>query len=107
MKLRLERREKATIVSIFTVISIATLIGSLASASIAGTSAALAGLVIVAFTFGLRHGMDADHIAAIDNITRKLINEGKRRSSRPSRSYKPQEQFWAQPCQGPSFGSSD
>ncbi len=31
-----------------------------------------------AFTLGLRHGVDADHIAAVDNVTRKLMQEGKR-----------------------------
>lgn len=33
---------------------------------------------LLAFTFGLRHGVDADHIAAIDNVTRKLMQENKR-----------------------------
>ena len=28
---------------------------------------------VLAFSFGLRHAVDADHIAAIDNVTRKLI----------------------------------
>jgi nickel/cobalt transporter (NiCoT) family protein len=32
----------------------------------------------LAYTFGLRHGVDADHIAAIDNVTRKLMQEGRR-----------------------------
>ena len=32
----------------------------------------------LAYTFGLRHAVDADHIAAIDNVTRKLMQEGKR-----------------------------
>jgi len=36
------------------------------------------GLAITAYVLGLRHGFDADHIAAIDNTTRKLLNEGKR-----------------------------
>ncbi|HEV2448976.1 MAG TPA: HoxN/HupN/NixA family nickel/cobalt transporter [Thermoplasmata archaeon] len=36
------------------------------------------GLGITAYILGLRHGFDADHIAAIDNTTRKLLNEGKR-----------------------------
>jgi high-affinity nickel-transport protein len=36
------------------------------------------GTGLLAFTFGLRHGVDADHIAAIDNVTRKLMQEGKR-----------------------------
>ena len=31
---------------------------------------------ILAFTFGLRHAVDADHIAAIDNVSRKLISDG-------------------------------
>jgi high-affinity nickel-transport protein len=38
----------------------------------------LFGLYILAYTLGLRHALDADHLAAIDNVTRKLINEGKR-----------------------------
>lgn len=31
----------------------------------------------LAYTFGLRHAVDADHIAAVDNVTRKLMQEGK------------------------------
>src|SRR5579862_3226492 len=38
----------------------------------------LIGTAFLAYTFGLRHAVDADHIAAIDNVTRKLIQEGKR-----------------------------
>ncbi|KTD34719.1 high-affinity nickel-transport protein [Legionella moravica] len=33
---------------------------------------------VLAYTFGLRHAVDADHIAAIDNVTRKLMQEGKK-----------------------------
>ena len=36
------------------------------------------GVAGVAYTLGLRHAFDADHISAIDNTTRKLMNEGKR-----------------------------
>ena len=32
----------------------------------------------LAYTLGMRHAFDADHIAAIDNTTRKLVSEGKR-----------------------------
>jgi nickel/cobalt transporter (NiCoT) family protein len=39
---------------------------------------ALAGLGTLAYTLGLRHAFDADHIAAIDNTTRKLLHDGKR-----------------------------
>jgi high-affinity nickel-transport protein len=39
---------------------------------------ALTGLATLAYTFGLRHAFDADHIAAIDATTRKLLQDGKR-----------------------------
>jgi nickel/cobalt transporter (NiCoT) family protein len=36
------------------------------------------GVGLTAYTLGLRHAFDADHIAAIDNTTRKLMSEGRR-----------------------------
>jgi nickel/cobalt transporter (NiCoT) family protein len=36
------------------------------------------GIGLTAYTLGLRHAFDADHIAAIDNTTRKLMNDGQR-----------------------------
>ena len=36
------------------------------------------GTALLAYTLGLRHAVDADHIAAIDNVTRKLMQEGRR-----------------------------
>ncbi len=36
------------------------------------------GTAFLAYTFGLRHAVDADHIAAIDNVTRKLMQQGQR-----------------------------
>lgn len=38
----------------------------------------LIGTAVLAYSLGLRHALDADHIAAIDNVTRKLMQEGKR-----------------------------
>jgi high-affinity nickel-transport protein len=38
----------------------------------------LLGTAALAYTFGLRHAVDADHIAAIDNVTRKLMQDGQR-----------------------------
>lgn len=35
-------------------------------------------LGILSYFFGVRHGFDADHLAAIDNATRKLMQEGKK-----------------------------
>src|SRR4051794_36612577 len=36
------------------------------------------GIGVTAYTLGMRHAFDADHIAAIDNTTRKLMGEGQR-----------------------------
>jgi nickel/cobalt transporter (NiCoT) family protein len=44
----------------------------------ARSNPALAGLGTLAYTFGLRHAFDADHIAAIDNTTRKFLTDEKR-----------------------------
>jgi high-affinity nickel-transport protein len=38
----------------------------------------LGGLAVLAYSFGLRHAFDADHISAIDNATRKLLAQGGR-----------------------------
>jgi high-affinity nickel-transport protein len=38
----------------------------------------LLGTALLAYSFGLRHAVDADHIAAIDNVTRKLMADGRR-----------------------------
>ena len=43
-----------------------------------GGGAFTIGLGVTAYTLGLRHAFDADHIAAIDNTTRKLMQEGQR-----------------------------
>jgi high-affinity nickel-transport protein len=43
-----------------------------------GTAGAFSiGIGVTAYTLGLRHAFDADHISAIDNTTRKLMAEGK------------------------------
>src|SRR5436305_4994551 len=46
--------------------------------SLGRSGAFLIGAGVTAYTLGLRHAFDADHIAAIDNTTRKLMAEGKR-----------------------------
>ncbi|HKS89944.1 MAG TPA: HoxN/HupN/NixA family nickel/cobalt transporter, partial [Stellaceae bacterium] len=42
-----------------------------------GGDAVLLGTAALAYAFGLRHAVDADHIAAIDNATRKLLEAGR------------------------------
>ncbi len=63
------------------------LFGLLIAANLAAWGAALIvfhqqplllGTALLAWGFGLRHAVDADHIAAIDNVTRKLRQEGRR-----------------------------
>ena len=43
-----------------------------------------AGVGVLAYTFGLRHAFDADHIAAVDNTTRKLMADNAERSPGPA-----------------------
>lgn len=43
-----------------------------------GNRPALLGTALLAWVFGLRHAVDADHIAAIDNVVRKLMQDGQR-----------------------------
>src|ERR671939_142699 len=43
-----------------------------------GTGVFSVGVGLTAYTLGLRHAFDADHIAAIDNTTRKLMADGRR-----------------------------
>lgn len=47
----------------------------------AGTETFGVGLGVTAYLLGLRHGFDADHIAAIDNTTRKLMADGQKPTS--------------------------
>jgi high-affinity nickel-transport protein len=76
--LGLSSGEKMKIIGIYVPIIAATIFGVIASTIIGSISVPLAGLGIMAYVFGLRHGVDADHIAAIDNTTRKLMQEGKK-----------------------------
>jgi high-affinity nickel-transport protein len=46
--------------------------------SLGASGAFTVGIGMTAYTLGLRHAFDADHISAIDNTTRKLMQEGKR-----------------------------
>jgi nickel/cobalt transporter (NiCoT) family protein len=67
--------DKVRIALIYAVILGVTLFGFFAWLAIGRIAIVLAGLGLVAYVFGLRHGVDADHIAAIDNTTRKLLQE--------------------------------
>src|SRR5215813_11738622 len=81
-----ERRALAAMVAAVTGLHVIGFAGLLtfgtASGSHAGKPGALTiGIGLTAYTLGLRHAFDADHISAIDNTTRKLMAEGKRPTS--------------------------
>jgi high-affinity nickel-transport protein len=74
----LDRREWQRLGGFFGVVALLHVAGWGLFAYYARSYPALAGLGTLAYTFGLRHAFDADHIAAIDNTTRKLLQDGKR-----------------------------
>jgi len=70
-----ERRGAALI---YVAIVGATALGLAATFLIGQTYGIFIGLGILCYTLGLRHGVDADHICAIDNTTRKLLQQGQK-----------------------------
>ncbi len=83
----LTRSEKLTILLLFGTIAAVTVAAFVAAflwlphefpGETSSGGLIFSGLAITAYVLGLRHGFDADHIAAIDNTTRKLLHEGKR-----------------------------
>jgi nickel/cobalt transporter (NiCoT) family protein len=71
-------REKLLIVGIYTTIAVATTVGFLLLLVVARAYALFLPLGVLSYTLGLRHGVDADHISAIDNTTRKLLQQERR-----------------------------
>src|SRR5919198_5958120 len=73
-----DRGERIRLVLFSGAIVLLHLVGWSLLLSVAPQYPALLGLGGLAYTFGLRHAFDADHISAIDNTTRKLLQEGRR-----------------------------
>jgi high-affinity nickel-transport protein len=69
-----------TVVAGLHVLGFAMLLGLVAPNhySLGASGTFTVGIGITAYTLGMRHAFDADHISAIDNTTRKLMSEGKR-----------------------------
>ena len=74
----LEPREKRGATVLFGLIIVATIFGLVLTFLVGRTWGIFIGLGILAYTLGLRHGVDADHICAIDNTTRKLLQDGQK-----------------------------
>ena len=69
---------KTKIITVVTLLVSANVLLWLLVWSLSGRFAFLLATGWLAYGFGLRHAVDADHISAIDNTTRKLMQEGKR-----------------------------
>jgi nickel/cobalt transporter (NiCoT) family protein len=70
--------QRPKIVAIYAILLTANaLVWAWAVIALAGRPTLL-GTAVLAYVLGLRHAVDADHIASIDNVVRKLMQEGKR-----------------------------
>ena len=69
---------RARLVAIYTVLAVLN-VGAWLWALVAfGSNPTMLGVALVIYGLGLRHAVDADHIAAIDNVTRKLMQDRRR-----------------------------
>jgi high-affinity nickel-transport protein len=69
---------RARIVGIYSLLIVANLAAWIWAFLAFAHQPVLIGTAVLAYSLGLRHAIDADHIAAIDNVTRTLMQEGKR-----------------------------
>src|SRR5919205_440824 len=73
-----DRGERLRLLCFYSAIVVIHVVGWGLLLSVAPQDPALVGLGGLAYSFGLRHAFDADHISAIDNTTRKLLQDGRR-----------------------------
>ena len=66
----------AKIAGVYFILFLANVMAWLWAAFAFRNAPVLLGTALLAYSLGLRHAVDADHIAAIDNVTRKLMQEG-------------------------------
>ncbi len=74
----LDSRERVHLAGLGGAVLVLHVIGWGLAIAYAGRYPKLIGLAALAYSFGLRHAFDADHIAAIDNTTRKFLAQGRR-----------------------------
>lgn len=78
MMLNFTRAEWRRLRSLYGVIGVLHVCGCALYLHYSARYPALAGLGLAAYLLGLRHGFDADHISAVDDTTRYLLQQGKR-----------------------------
>jgi len=69
---------RAKLVAIYALLIGANLAAWAGAWSVFAGHPVLLGTAVLAYVFGLRHAVDADHLAAIDNVVRKLMQDGKK-----------------------------
>jgi high-affinity nickel-transport protein len=69
---------RRTVLGLYAVLAAGNIAAWIAALIVFRDSPVLLGTAFLAYSFGLRHAVDADHIAAIDNVTRKLMQRGQR-----------------------------
>jgi len=69
---------RARVIAVYTLLAVLNLGAWIWALAAFYNQPALLGIALVVYGFGLRHAVDADHIAAIDNVTRKLTQAGQR-----------------------------
>lgn len=70
--------KRANLIGVLAFLAIANILAWVWALTAFSQQPALLGTALLAYLFGLRHAVDPDHIAAIDNVVRKLMQEGKR-----------------------------
>jgi high-affinity nickel-transport protein len=66
------------LIGIFSLLAVANVGAWIWALTVFAGQPVLIGMAVLAYSLGLRHALDADHIAAIDNVTRKLMQERQR-----------------------------
>ena len=69
---------RTRLAAVYTVLAVMNLGAWAWAFTASGGTPALLGVALVVYGLGVRHAVDADHIAAIDNVTRKLMQSGAR-----------------------------
>ena len=69
---------RRTVLGLYAVLAAGNIAAWIAALVVFRDRPVLLGTAFLAYSFGLRHAVDADHIAAIDNVTRKLMQRGER-----------------------------
>lgn len=69
---------RARVIAVYTLLAVLNLGAWIWALAAFYNQPALLGIALVVYGFGLRHAVDADHIAAIDDVTRKLMQAGQR-----------------------------